>query len=45
VSEFAAIGRLGFVRQREFIDQPRQLQRHFQIRAHRRFPGFFNRQR
>src|SRR5947208_1231125 len=38
-------GRLGFVRQREFIDQPRQSQRHFEVRPHGRPPGFLDRQR
>src|SRR5256885_10752704 len=38
-------GRLGFVRQREFIDQPRQPQRHFEVRPHGRPPGFLDRQR
>src|SRR4051795_4333809 len=38
-------GRLGFVRQRELIDQPRQPQRHFEVRPHRRPPGFLDRQR
>src|SRR5437868_360730 len=37
-------GRLGFVRQREFVDQPRQPQRHFEVRPHRRPPGFVDRQ-
>ena len=32
-------GRLGFVGQREFIDQPRQPQRHFEIGPHRGLPG------
>src|SRR6185369_4366147 len=38
-------GRLGFVRQREFVDQPRQPQRHFEVRPHGRPPGFLDRQR
>ena len=38
-------GRLGFVRQREFVDQPRQPQRHFEIGPHRRPPGLLDRQR
>src|SRR5579871_5375329 len=38
-------GRLGFVRQFEFVDEPRQPQRHFQIGAHRRPPGVLDRQR
>src|SRR5882757_7135117 len=37
-------GRLGLVRQREFIDHPRQLQRHVEVGAHGRPPGLFNRQ-
>src|SRR5947208_2568631 len=37
-------GRLGFVRQREFVDQPRQPQRHFEVRPHGRPPGFLDRQ-
>src|SRR5882724_10320823 len=37
-------GRLGFVRQREFIDQPRQPQRHFEIGLHGRLPGIVDRQ-
>src|SRR5437660_10517132 len=38
-------GRLGFVRQREFVDQPRQPQRYFEVRPHGRPPGFLDRQR
>src|SRR5882672_10123232 len=38
-------GRLGFIRQRELVDQPRQPQRHFEIGAHRRPPVFLDRQR
>ena len=38
-------GRLGFVGQREFIDQPRQPQRHFEIGLDRRSPGVVDRQR
>src|SRR5712664_2600816 len=38
-------GGLGFVRQREFIDQPRQPQRHLEIGPHRRLPGILDRQR
>src|SRR3989442_16016665 len=38
-------GRLGFIRQREFIDQPRQPQRHFEVRPHGRPPGILDRQR
>src|SRR6266850_140244 len=38
-------GGLGFVRQREFIDQPRQPQRHLEIGPHRRLPGLLDRQR
>src|SRR5829696_2554187 len=38
-------GRLGFVRQREFIDQPRQPQRYLEVRPHGRPPGFLDRQR
>jgi hypothetical protein len=38
-------GRLGFIRQRELIDQPRQPQRHFEVRPHGRPPGFLDRQR
>src|SRR5204862_7683479 len=37
-------GRLGFIRQREFIDQPRQPQRHFEVRPHGRPPSFLDRQ-
>ena len=38
-------GRLGFVGQWEFIDQPCQSQRYFQVRPHRGSPGILNRQR
>src|ERR1700736_5849942 len=38
-------GRLCFIRQREFIDQPRQLQRHLEIGPYRRLPGLLDRQR
>src|SRR3981081_2040363 len=38
-------GRLGFVRQREFIDQPRQPQRHLEIGLDGRPPGIVDRQR
>src|SRR6266850_6091738 len=38
-------GRLGLIRQREFVDQPRQPQRHFEVRPHGRPPGFLDRQR
>ena len=38
-------GRLGFVRQREFIDQPRQAQRHLKIGFHRGPPALLDRQR
>src|SRR6266436_1395403 len=38
-------GRLGFVRQCEFIDQPRQPQRHLKIGPHRRLPVLLDRQR
>ena len=38
-------GRLGFIGEREFVDHPRQSQRHLEIGAHRRFPGVFDRQR
>src|SRR5579871_3999637 len=37
-------GRLGFVRQFKFVDEPRQSQRHVQIGAHRRLPGVLDRQ-
>src|ERR1700712_4287357 len=32
------IGRLGFIGQRKFVDQPRELERDLEIGAHRRFP-------
>src|SRR5215213_11266741 len=38
-------GRLGVIRQREFIDQPRQPQRYLEVRPHRGTPGFLDRQR
>src|SRR5712675_1953482 len=38
-------GRLGIVRQRELVDQPRQPQRHFKVGAHRRSPTRLDRQR
>src|SRR5258708_7059454 len=38
-------GRLGFIGQREFADQPREPQRHVEIGAHRRLPGVLNRKR
>src|ERR1700687_3915518 len=38
-------GRLGFIGQREFIDQPRQPQRDFEVGPHRRLPGIVDRQR
>src|ERR1700738_1352174 len=38
-------GGLGFVRQRKFIDQPRQPQRYFEIGLDRRPPGVIDRQR
>src|SRR6202030_2726352 len=38
-------GRLGFIWQREFIDQPRQSQRDLEIGPHRRLPGIHDRQR
>src|SRR5882672_5287677 len=38
-------GGLGFVRQCEFIDQPRQPQRYLEIGLHRRPPGVIDRQR
>src|SRR5215212_2528444 len=37
-------GRLGFIRQRELIDQPRQPQRYLEVRPHRGTPGFRGRQ-
>src|SRR5580704_14136821 len=37
-------GRLGFVGQREFVDQPCHPQRHFQISAHRASPCVLDRQ-
>src|SRR5712671_454901 len=37
-------GRLGFIRQRELIHQPRQPQRHFEIDPDRRLPGILYRQ-
>src|SRR3984957_9446386 len=40
-----ATGRLGFIWQREFIDQPRQSQRDLEIGPHRRLPGIHDRQR
>src|SRR5882757_1027623 len=45
VSGAVDTGRLGFIRQRELVDQPRQPQRHFEIGAHRRPPVLFDRQR
>src|SRR6202166_3985066 len=36
-------GRLGFIGQRKFVDQPGQPQRHFQISLHRRLPGILDR--
>src|SRR3954470_8193430 len=38
-------GRLAFIGQREFVDQPRQSQRYREIGMHRRLPGVLNRQR
>src|SRR5215475_5568517 len=38
-------GRLGFVRQRELVNHPRQLQRDVEIGAHRGPPGVLDRQR
>src|ERR1700712_4465577 len=38
-------GGLGFVRQHELIDQPRQPQRHLEIGPDRRLPGVIDRQR
>src|SRR5450432_804753 len=38
-------GRLGFIGQRELIDQPRQPQRHLEVGLDRRPPGFLDRQR
>src|SRR6201991_3575712 len=38
-------GRLGFIGQREFVDQPRQSQRDLKVGAHRRLPGVLNRKR
>src|SRR6266849_8344087 len=37
-------GRLGFIRQREFIHQPRQPQRYLEIGLDRRLPGILHRQ-
>src|SRR6266550_7464810 len=37
-------GRLGFIRQREFVHQPRQPQRHLEIGLDRRLPGTLHRQ-
>src|SRR6266481_5887206 len=37
-------GRLGFVRQCEFVDQPRQPQRHLEIGLDRRPPGILDRE-
>ena len=38
-------GRLGFVRQRELVHQPRQPQRYLEIGLDRRLPGILDRQR
>src|SRR3954468_13493741 len=38
-------GRLGFIRQRELVDQPRQPQRYFEVRPHGRPPRVLDRQR